>query len=279
MKFIYCGFDFFDLCLSECLSQGHELIGAFTQKVDGVYNTCTKIQALCSSQGVHYQERKITAMDIIDFQKLGCELLITAAFQYRIPSDALNEAGIMGLNIHPSLLPDGRGPWPLPWLILKGLPQGGVTLHKLQQSFDSGEILLQQPFAIENTDNLETLSFKSRVIAAVLMREFLREPNRYWGKSKIQGGGSYWPMPSEAERSLDWNMPVEHILRIVRAFGKFESYANFDGVDWLVQDATVWRESHQFTPGTVVQRTNREVLIAALDGFVCVRQFVREPEK
>lgn len=47
------------------------------------------------------------------------------------------------LGIHPTLLPVGRGRAAIPWAILKGLDKTGVTLFKLDQGVDTGDILDQ----------------------------------------------------------------------------------------------------------------------------------------
>ena len=49
--------------------------------------------------------------------------------------------GVLGM--HPTLLPEGRGRAAIPWAILKGLDRTGVTLFKLDQGVDTGDILAQ----------------------------------------------------------------------------------------------------------------------------------------
>ena len=45
------------------------------------------------------------------------------------------------LGIHPTLLPQGRGRAPIPWAIIKGLRETGVTLFKLDEGVDTGDIV------------------------------------------------------------------------------------------------------------------------------------------
>lgn len=47
------------------------------------------------------------------------------------------------IGMHPSLLPIGRGRAAIPWAILKGLDQTGVTMFKLDEGVDTGEIIGQ----------------------------------------------------------------------------------------------------------------------------------------
>jgi methionyl-tRNA formyltransferase len=279
MKFVYCGFDFFGECLRVALQDGHELIAAFCQPVDGHYNSSDLVRSLCAERGVSLQERAMTVADIEEFKKHGCDFLLSAAYSYRIPAVELADAKIKGVNIHPTLLPEGRGPWPLPHIILKRHQLSGVTIHKLAKDFDSGDILLQEKFSVASDENLETLSCKSQMLAARLVQHLIRDLDGYWGRGQPQTMGSYWPAPNEAERTLAWGESVDKIDSVIRAFGKFESYAHFANQDWLIQDATVWRETHKFDPGAVVHRSNHEVVIAASDGYVCLRHFKPESVK
>lgn len=52
------------------------------------------------------------------------------------------------LGIHPTLLPEGRGRAPIPWAIIKGLTQTGVTLFKLDEGVDTGDIVAQERLEI-----------------------------------------------------------------------------------------------------------------------------------
>ncbi|HAG10970.1 MAG TPA: hypothetical protein DCK76_06220 [Desulfotomaculum sp.] len=49
---------------------------------------------------------------------------------------------------HPSLLPEGRGRAPIPWTILQGLKQSGVTLFRMDNKIDTGPVLVQNMFDI-----------------------------------------------------------------------------------------------------------------------------------
>jgi len=47
------------------------------------------------------------------------------------------------IGMHPTLLPVGRGRAPIPWPIIKGLKKTGVTMFKLDEGTDTGEIIGQ----------------------------------------------------------------------------------------------------------------------------------------
>ncbi|KAL4781876.1 formyl transferase [Aspergillus varians] len=83
-------------------------------------------------------------------------LIVAVSFGLFVPPRILNGAQYGGLNVHPSLLPDFRGPAPLHHTLLAGRTTTGVTLQTLDlQHFDHGAILAQTPspgFEIPNPD-------------------------------------------------------------------------------------------------------------------------------
>ncbi|HBB28920.1 MAG TPA: methionyl-tRNA formyltransferase [Clostridiales bacterium] len=55
------------------------------------------------------------------------------------------------IGMHPTLLPVGRGRASIPWAIIKGLKHTGVTMFKLDEGVDTGEIIGQSVIEINNT--------------------------------------------------------------------------------------------------------------------------------
>lgn len=47
------------------------------------------------------------------------------------------------IGMHPTLLPIGRGRAAIPWAIIKGLDKTGVTMFKLDEGVDTGDIIAQ----------------------------------------------------------------------------------------------------------------------------------------
>jgi methionyl-tRNA formyltransferase len=69
---------------------------------------------------------------------------IAVSFGLLVPPRILNSAKYGGLNVHPSLLPDLRGPAPIEHAVLKRRSHTGVSIQTLDpQHFDRGTILAQ----------------------------------------------------------------------------------------------------------------------------------------
>lgn len=272
MRIAYCGYDFFHSCLARIINDGHELVELFTWQTDDEYDFNEKVTAMARDHAAPISLNPITLDDLRRLNTKAVDVLITAAYPYRIPDWVRHVP--YALNIHPSLLPQGRGPWPLPWVIKRGLPETGVTLHAISPEFDEGDILMQRSIRVSHDhETLESLSVKSQIMAERMLSDLLSSLDMYWTNKKPQGAGSYWPMPSSDDRTIEWHMGVDEIDRIVRAFSKFEPFLYIDGCRYFVRAVNVWREEHNHAPGTLVHVTNKERVYAVNDGLMCLTDY------
>ena len=76
-------------------------------------------------------------------QLRGADYGVSALFGHLLPIELISLVPNGILNLHPSLLPIGRGANPISWNIVEGHTQG-VTLHLIDQGLDSGKIIFQQ---------------------------------------------------------------------------------------------------------------------------------------
>lgn len=233
MKIAYFGFDLFYDCLQMLIESGHEILKIFTCDVDGNYEQNVRTYAAAKKYGIEITKEKPTADMLYELYERGCRLTVSAGYYFKIPV----VQPLMQVNIHPSLLPQGRGPWPQPVAILKGLDTFGVTLHKLSASLDSGDILLFDEFGIADDENLETLTLKTQLSAPVLLRRFLKKPEYFWQNSVRQCGGEYWPEPSKDEMTFDVSDSFDKIDKITRAFYGYVCYMKKDGKTIAVKAA------------------------------------------
>jgi methionyl-tRNA formyltransferase len=72
------------------------------------------------------------------------DVLCVACLPRKLPRQLLSLPRLGAVNVHPSLLPDNRGPDPLFWTFWRGDEATGVTVHLMDERFDAGPILAQQ---------------------------------------------------------------------------------------------------------------------------------------
>lgn len=120
---------------------------------------------------------------VIDtLQPIGADLLISASYGQMIPENTIKSAKFGGLNVHPSILPRWRGGDPVPWAIMNGDHQIGVTVVSLAAVFDEGEIFAQEKIPLTPKDTSDPLRTKLFGIGADLLTALL--PAYIQGKAK-----------------------------------------------------------------------------------------------
>jgi methionyl-tRNA formyltransferase len=206
--------------------------------------------------------------DLAQLRDAGCELLVVASYSWRIPdwSAYLKYA----INFHPSPLPEGRGPDPTVRALLEERRLWAVTCHKIVHDFDAGDILDNEPFALASDDCRDVLDMKIQMAASRLAARVSGDFAASWANAAPQARGSYWPLWTSAERTLNFSESVARNLRRVRAFGAIECLAIVNKTTLYVKRVVGWTEPHQYAPGTVVYENSLRFLVAVSDGYIAI---------
>ncbi|MBD5518356.1 MAG: hypothetical protein HDR07_07635 [Lachnospiraceae bacterium] len=218
-KIVYIGIDLFYPALSE-LAGLCEIGQIVTCKTDNVTEFNREICHYAEEHHIPLKIGKITAADLDDWSSRGFDLIICGGYYHRIPIREKEKIPIV--NIHPSLLPKGRGAWPMPVAILQGDTVSGITIHKMSEEFDEGDILLQKEVPIYADDNLETLTMRMRKQLPELMRQLIQDFEQLWKSARVQGEGEYLKMPEEKDWTVTSAMDCREADKILRAFWGYE---------------------------------------------------------
>jgi methionyl-tRNA formyltransferase len=263
MKVAYFGYDPLSSCLDVFLQQGYELAVIYTGTSSRFSD---KVIQFASKNNIElcYQKPTLSAMQTLVEQ--GIEMFFSAEYPWKIavPVDLK-----YAINVHPTLLPEGRGMTPLPQLILKQSVYAGVTLHKLTNEFDSGDILLQQSICLEKNETFDSLSNKVLHQTPDLLFSLLSELDNYYQSSQTQGEGSYWPTITRQQQTLDWTQHTAELLTTLRAFGSLGTYADISGKTCVVTSANAKRYQHDYRVGQVILDNKQLIIVATIDGELC----------
>lgn len=172
------------------------------------------------------------------------DLFVVAAYGKIIPSEVLTIPRYGAINIHPSLLPQYRGPTPLQTTILNGVTQSGISFMKMDTKMDHGPILHQMPFALENTDTFGWLMQSKFALAAQILPHVITEytSGNIKPQPQEESAATYTKMITKQDGYIDADNPpkADQLDRMIRAY-----------YPW----PTVW---------TKVTSNNRELLIKFL---------------
>ena len=106
--------------------------------------------------------------NIIDLLKnLDIDLIVLAGFLWLIPKNLIQEYPGRIINIHPAILPKFGGKGMYGDFVHKAVmeanePEGGITIHYVNENYDEGEYIYQAKYKIDKGDNLEMIKFKGQ---------------------------------------------------------------------------------------------------------------------
>ena len=225
MKIAYIGIDILYTAMEALLDAGCEILEVFTCKTDNKTEFNIRVTARAKELNVPCSMDRIREENLRRLADKGCEAVFIAGYYYRIPI----LEGMPMVNVHPAYLPLGRGAWPMPVTIMKGLPESGVTLHKLTRGLDMGDILMQESFRVSDRENLEGFMEKADTCIRHMIPKLLADFRFIYENAEPQGEGEYWACPVERDWTVSPDMTEEEIDRILRAFYGYECIWEEDG--------------------------------------------------
>lgn len=197
---------------------------------------------------------------------VAADVLICAAYKYRIPVAQLSVP--VAINVHPSLLPLGRGP--SPWShVNEQRESAGITIHILSERLDEGDVVLQTALPSNEISDSLSAQLVSQAVAPLLLAEFLGDPDRHLRSRRPQGLGTYFGWPTAGERSFQAAIStVDDVERLFKRFGSLSCQCYL--ANGSHESVVLWRALRCQTahpPGRLVRWSSAEVVVALVDGL------------
>ena len=170
------------------------------------------------------------------------DIVFSASWPARIPQSVVERTALGAVNLHTGLLPEGRGWHPLNWALIWGKDKTGITIHKIVDSFDAGDICLQQEVPIFDTDNIVRLRERVDALVPRMVVEFFNDPVVYMGLAKKQNQAqvSYAPRRFPEDSELNLEVSPRDMYNLFRACDPVEypAYIMENGKKKIVKNVT-----------------------------------------
>ncbi len=150
-------------------------------------------------------------------QKFNPDIIVSIYYRYIVNKKILGIPHNGCFNLHPSLLPQYRGCSSLTWALINGETHAGVTYHYMEESVDSGNIILQAPFKIEINDTQKTIYEKAMDLGVKRFQEALTLVIDGYEGLPQEGEPSFFRRGCPHEGMIDPNWDDEKIERFIRA--------------------------------------------------------------
>jgi len=168
-----------------------------------------------------WQPSSLKTDEAVNFLKrFEPDIILVVAYGKILPSSILEIPKVAPLNVHFSLLPKYRGAAPVQWAIINGETETGVTIMKMNERMDAGDILLSEKVPIAPEDTTPTLFEKLIPVGINLMEkamEILKKGEAKFIKQNDEEA-TYAPIIKKENGLIDWKMSAEEINNRIRGF-------------------------------------------------------------
>ena len=190
-------------------------------------------------------------------KELEADVFVVVAFRI-LPRAVFKLPRLGTLNIHASLLPRYRGPAPIQRAIEAGEKETGITIFRIDEGIDTGNVILSRSLAIGDEETTPQLYGRLARLGAENLNEALsilekgadalseQDPSKATGAPKLTKG----------EGKINWDRPARELFNMVRAFKPFPgTYAFLEGSRLNIEWALPLDASGNEFPGTICSVT------------------------
>ena len=251
------------VCLSKLAAKGINIVGVVPPAKDDPTNKLMVDTA--QNLGFDIIDYNISLSDkgfLQRIKNLNADLGVVASFNKKLPKELLQLTKDGFINLHPSKLPDYRGANPYSHVIINGEEESAITLHFMDENFDTGDIISQYRFNLDLNETMGTLFYRTNQMCASMLYEaldyyethdFPRKPQPKDGEFKKAEALSF----EKKNIFIDWNKSAEEIERFIRGLNPYiGAITCYNGTVLRINSAYVIEKNHNFTPGTICDTKN-----------------------
>lgn len=219
-------------------------------------------------------EPDVNRAEFVDsVREYGADIHVSMSFDQILQPEIIELAPEGFINCHAGALPFYRGRNVLNWVLINGEDRFGVTVHFMDQSIDTGDIITQKFADITEADDYASLLDKATELCAETLYDALLQirtgeadptPQR-----EVHPVGFYCSKRREGDEWIDWTWSTERIHNLVRALVPPGPGARtlLDGVPMVILESEKIPQAPEYIdrPGTVVGRGAEGVLVKTGD--------------
>jgi methionyl-tRNA formyltransferase len=269
---------------------GHEILSAILEKnwkisivfsyndsKKNIYSDFASFDKITQKHGIkHVKVEKINDNQNIELLKtVNPDIILVMGWSQIIKKDILKIPTIGVVGSHPTELPKYPGRAPIPWTILKELKKSAVTFFWIDEGTDSGDILDQEIFSIDEDEDATSLYSKITNLGKKMILRNLESIeygviNRR--KQDVSKFVEYWNKRTPDDGKITWSCSSNDIYKVIRATtnpypGAFTYFRNRKLKIWKALLTT----KKISKPGQIIEINNTGVSIGTGDNIIIIQ--------
>ena len=279
--------------LDALVKAGYNIVGVITapDKAAGrgmqLQQSAVKKYAVEHNLKVLQPEKLKNPEFLAELKSLNADLQIVVAFRM-LPEVVWNMPPMGSVNLHGSLLPQYRGAAPINWAVINGEKETGVTTFKLKHEIDTGDILLQESFAIGENDTAGEVHDTMKDIGAALLVKTvkgladgsIKETPQLSTVNQQLSTINHAPKIFTETCKIDFNKPVDEVHNLIRGLSPFPgAFTTLDGKTLKIYKSEKKITALKTTAGNYETDGKTFLKFACTNGYVEVKELQLEGKK
>jgi methionyl-tRNA formyltransferase len=195
-----------------------------------------------------------------------------------IPKSIRELAKYGAWGIHASLLPKYAGHAPLNWAMIYGEEKAGVTMFRMEDGVDNGDIISQKSFSIEYEDSIKEVYAKATTASKEILLNILSDIKNVRFAPQNKESIEIHPPRTPQDGEIDWNKSAVEIYNFIRAqtlpYPCAYSTIN-DRVIKIIDAKIVEKVKINDVLGKITSYKNKTV-VTTKDGFIEINSILEE---
>jgi len=221
MKIIFFGSDEFGIPSLNELKKNFDLLAVVTApdkpKGRGLKLLPTPVKKWAEENSIPVFTPEIFDNDFIfRLKSLNSDLIVLISYGKKLPPEIIEIPELCSINIHPSLLPKYRGAAPIEWALINGEKETGITVIKMSEKIDTGEIILQKKFPVFSDDDAISLKRRLSNASGEILIDAIEKIKKGTKGRKQEGKPSYARKLKKEDGRIKWDRKVTEIHNLIR---------------------------------------------------------------
>lgn len=244
------------------------------------------LKQYCKQYNIDYlRDKNVNSANFIEkLSKYHCDLFVSMSFNQIFRKEIINLTNYKIINCHAGRLPFYRGRNILNWALINDEKEFGITVHYVDEGIDTGDIILQDLYPIQDTDNYSTLLTRAYIECASILYKAvcLFKNGKAQGRKQesIHPTGFYCTQRKNGDEYINWNDKSRNIFNFIRSICNPGPMArSFIGESEVrINKAVIVQDAPTYicTVGAILNIDKTGVLVKTADSFVKITEYASD---
>ena len=219
----------------------------------------------------------INTPEFIEIAKsYNVDLFVSMSFNQIFKSAVLAVPKFGVINCHAGKLPFYRGRNILNWALINDEKDFGITVHFVDEDIDTGDIIKQNIYPINDLDDYNSILKVAYVECAIILYDTIKEIQngsfRRIVQNTIHPIGFYCGIRGKGDEIINWNQTSRQLFNFIRAINKPGPIAtsSLKGKCVKINKANLIQNAPNYIgiPGQLLSKTKNGFIIKSSDNFL-----------